>query len=112
MSPTKTTVIGDLCAALDALNKACNVRTKDSSKWCLRHDEAWANDHLFFGKLLPGLQERIKLYINYKAHHAALNAFPERTICQNVKSIMSCLSLDVVRAWNKSLISKYQLLNR
>ncbi|KAF7366312.1 FAD-binding-3 domain-containing protein [Mycena sanguinolenta] len=85
----------DLCAALDASGRACNAKTKEDSRWCPHHDE-----------------ERIKLYINYKAHHTALNAFPEHSICHSVGAIKGCTSLETIRAWNKTLLQKYQLLNR
>ncbi|KAJ7677602.1 hypothetical protein B0H17DRAFT_1139485 [Mycena rosella] len=85
----------DLCAALDASGRACNARTKDASQWCPRHDE-----------------ERIKLYVNYKAHHSALDAFPDHSICHSPGAIKGCTSLETVRAWNKALLTKYQLLNR
>ncbi|KAJ7737358.1 hypothetical protein B0H16DRAFT_1379655 [Mycena metata] len=85
----------DLCAALDASGRLCNAKTKEASRWCPRHDE-----------------ERIKLYINYKAHHTALDAFPEHSICHSPGAIKGCTSLETVRAWNKALITKYQLLNR
>ncbi|KAJ7481883.1 hypothetical protein FB451DRAFT_1350765 [Mycena latifolia] len=85
----------DLCAALDASGNACNARTKEDSRWCPRHDE-----------------ERIKLYVNYKAHHSALDAFPEHSICHSTGAIKGCTSLEAVRAWNKALLTKYQLLNR
>ncbi|KAJ6481929.1 hypothetical protein C8R45DRAFT_1003487 [Mycena sanguinolenta] len=85
----------DLCAALDASGRACNAKTKEDSKWCPRHDE-----------------ERIKLYINYKAHHTALDAFPEHGICHSVGAIKGCTSLETIRVWNKTLLQKYQLLNR
>ncbi|KAJ6624702.1 hypothetical protein B0H10DRAFT_715431 [Mycena sp. CBHHK59/15] len=85
----------DLCAALDASGKACNAKTKEASRWCPRHDE-----------------ERIQLYINYKAHHSALDAFPEHSICHSVGAIKGCVSLETIRSWNKALITKYQLLNR
>lgn len=63
--------------------------------WCPRHNE-----------------ERVKLYVNYKAHHAALDAFPEDSICGDIDEVMRCHSLDVLQAWNKALLSKYQLLTR
>ncbi|KAF7342164.1 FAD-binding-3 domain-containing protein [Mycena venus] len=85
----------DLCAALDASGRLCNAKTKEDSRWCPRHDE-----------------ERIKLYINYKAHHTALNAFPEHSICHSAGAIKGCTSLETIRAWNKALLTKYQLLNR
>ncbi|KAJ7616364.1 hypothetical protein DFH06DRAFT_1239171 [Mycena polygramma] len=85
----------DLCAALDASGKLCNAKTKEASRWCPRHDE-----------------ERIKLYINYKAHHTALDAFPEDSLCPSGGAIRRCASLETVRAWNKALLTKYQLLNR
>ncbi|KAJ6467209.1 hypothetical protein C8R47DRAFT_1152960 [Mycena vitilis] len=85
----------DLCAALDASGKLCNGKTKEASRWCPRHDE-----------------ERIKLYINYKAHHTALDAFPEDSLCPSGGAIRRCASLETVRAWNKALLTKYQLLNR
>ncbi|KAJ6562421.1 hypothetical protein B0H19DRAFT_1259997 [Mycena capillaripes] len=93
--PSSTDEFADLCAALDASGKLCNAKTKEDSRWCPRHDE-----------------ERIKLYINYKAHHTALDAFPEDCICRSAGQIRGCTSLDAVRAWNKALITKYQLLNR
>ncbi|KAJ7476594.1 hypothetical protein FB451DRAFT_1396841 [Mycena latifolia] len=83
-----------LCAALDASGKACNAITEDS-RWCSRHD-----------------QERIKLYVNYKKYHSALDAFREHSICQSIEEIKGSTSLETVRAWNKSLLSKYHLLNR
>ncbi|KAJ7815414.1 hypothetical protein B0H14DRAFT_2847550 [Mycena olivaceomarginata] len=85
----------DLCAALDASGRLCNAKTKETSRWCPRHDE-----------------ERIKLYINYKAHHTALDAFPEHSICHNAGAIKRCTSLDAIRAWNKALLTKFRLLNR
>ncbi|KAJ7628768.1 hypothetical protein FB45DRAFT_43980 [Roridomyces roridus] len=85
----------DMCAALDASGRACGGKTKEASKWCPRHDE-----------------ERIKLYINYKAHHSALDAFPEHSICHSAGAIGGCASLETVRAWNKALLTKYQLLSR
>lgn len=85
----------DTCAALDASGRLCNALTKEGGRWCPRHDK-----------------QRIKLYVNYKAYHAALDAFPERSICHTHGAIQGCTSLEKVRAWNKALLTKYGLLNR
>ncbi|KAJ7216361.1 hypothetical protein GGX14DRAFT_604450 [Mycena pura] len=84
-----------LCAALDALGIECNAKTKDASRWCPRHNE-----------------ERIKLYINYKAQHSALDAIPEKNLCRSVGAVKACTSLETVKTWNKTLMAKYQILNR
>ncbi|KAK7042185.1 FAD-binding-3 domain-containing protein [Favolaschia claudopus] len=97
-SPSKTPAVdefADLCAALDASGRLCNAKTKEASRWCPRHDE-----------------ERIKLYINYKAHHSVLDAFPDDSICHSVGAIKGCTSVETIRTWNKALLTKYKLLNR
>ncbi|KAJ7236856.1 hypothetical protein B0H12DRAFT_1139714 [Mycena haematopus] len=95
VSPPSMDEFSDLCAALNASGKPCNAKTKADSRWCPRHDE-----------------ERIKLYINYKAHHTALDAFPEHSICHSVGAIKGCASLETIKVWNKTLLLKYRLLNR
>jgi hypothetical protein len=96
-SPTKirksTTAVR--CAALDASGVVCNIPAKPGTMWCPRHNE-----------------ERVKLYVNYKAHHAALDAFSEDSICGDVNEVKLCDSLDLLQARNKALLSKYQLLTR
>lgn len=101
-----------LCTALDASKKACNLRTKEGSLFCPRHDEASLPLHLSCSSAHAPFQERKKLYLNYKAHHTQLDSFPEESICRNPRSIRCCLSLDEAKAWNKALTRKYQLLNR
>ncbi|KAJ6525198.1 hypothetical protein B0H19DRAFT_1199411 [Mycena capillaripes] len=85
----------DLCTALDAFGSRCNATPKNTSQYCPRHNA-----------------ERIKLYINYKIHHSSLDKFPEDSICHSAAEINGCRSLKTVRAWNKSLVVKYRLLNR
>jgi hypothetical protein len=94
-SPTKAHTTTAKCAALDASSIACNVPTKAGMMWCPRHNE-----------------ERVKLYVNYKKHHTALDAFPEDGVCRDDVEVMNCSSLDVLHEWNKALIAKYQLLTR
>ncbi|KAF8145949.1 hypothetical protein K438DRAFT_2028485 [Mycena galopus ATCC 62051] len=60
----------DSDSALLWMPQPCNAKTKEDSKWCPRHDE-----------------ERIKLYINHKAHHTALDAFSEHSICHGAGAI-------------------------
>lgn len=87
--------MSDSCLAVDSLYQACNIRTKEGSKWCLRHD-----------------QERKKLYAGYKAHHAALDTFPHEYLCRNIKNVKGCASYDTMKAWSQALQCKYRLLNR
>jgi len=49
----------------------------------------------------------MKLCINYKKHHTALDAFPEGEVCRDNDDVMSCSSLDMLHQWNKALINKY-----
>ena len=83
------------CAALDASRILCNLPNQQGTMWCPRHNE-----------------ERVKLYVNYKKHHAALDAFPEDKIYRANNEVMSCSSLDVLCDWNQALMAKYQLLTR
>jgi hypothetical protein len=93
-SPTKSNTIGR-CAALDASKTVCNNPTKQGMMWCPRHNE-----------------ERVKLYVNYKKHHTALDTFPEDGVCRDEEEVMGCCSLDILQEWNKILIAKYRLLTR
>jgi hypothetical protein len=95
-SPTKpkTTSPGK-CAALDASGTVCNIPTKPGMLWCPRHNE-----------------ERVKLYVNYKKHHTALDALPEDDVCCDDDEVMTCSSLDVLSDWNTALMTRYQLLTR
>nr|GAT57115.1 predicted protein [Mycena chlorophos] len=82
-----------LCAAINSYGDACNAPTKNDSRWCPRHDE-----------------KRVKLYVNYKAHHATLQAIPDLSL--TVGMIKKCACLETVRGWNKLLMTKFCLLNR
>ena len=57
-------------------------------------------------------QERIKLYLGYKAHHAVLDTFPENTICTSKKAVRDCKSYEMVKGWGNALRKKYVLLTR
>lgn len=94
--PTKShDAVGGKCAALDASRIVCNLSTQRDMMWCPRHNE-----------------ERVKLYVNYKKYHNALDAFPENTVCRDNDEVMNCCCLDVLVEWNKALLGKYQLLTR
>ncbi|KIJ63578.1 hypothetical protein HYDPIDRAFT_29372 [Hydnomerulius pinastri MD-312] len=69
--------------------------TADGALWCPRHNE-----------------ERHKLYTNYKAHHALLNAYPDNPACHDIVNIMACSTFTLLREWNTYLRGKYNLLTR
>ncbi|KAH0831204.1 hypothetical protein J3R83DRAFT_13783 [Lanmaoa asiatica] len=83
------------CAALDAAGIGCLLPPGDGVLWCHRHNE-----------------ERLKLYMNYKAHHTLLKAYPDIPACRDVVTIMACDSLSLLREWNAHLRCKYNLLTR
>ncbi|KIM42093.1 hypothetical protein M413DRAFT_444562 [Hebeloma cylindrosporum] len=83
------------CSAVDPFRKACRETPKEGSEWCPRHN-----------------QERIKLYLGYKAHHAVLNTFPENTICTDGRAVRECKSYETVKGWGNALRRKYILLTR
>jgi hypothetical protein len=93
-SPTRSKTTAK-CAALDASGTVCNIPTKPGMSWCSRHNE-----------------ERVKLYVNYKKYHTALDAFPEDGICRDDDQVLTCCSLDVLNDWNRVLMAQYQLLTR
>ena len=95
-SPTKPqTTSSGKCAAQDASGTVCNIPIKPGMLWCPRHNE-----------------ERVKLYVNYKKHHTALDALPEDDVCRDDDQVMTCSSLDVLSDWNTALMTRYQLLTR
>jgi hypothetical protein len=112
--PPTVSAEADLCAALDAFGNRCNARTKNTSRYCPHHNAVSRIQDVLSAVLMVGLciQERIKLYVNYKIHHSSLDKFPEHSICHSAAEINGCTSLKTVRAWNKALVVKYRLLNR
>jgi hypothetical protein len=104
----------NLCAALDAFGNRCNARTEGTPRYCPHHNAVSGIQDDLSAVLTIGLciQERIKLYVNYKIHHSSLDKFPEDSICHSAAEINGCTSLKTVRAWNKALVVKYRLLNR
>ncbi|KAG0703558.1 hypothetical protein DFH29DRAFT_1068537 [Suillus ampliporus] len=85
----------DTCAALYSAGIQCSVPTVDGALWCPRHNE-----------------ERLKLYTNYKAHHALLDAFVDNPACNDFMTILACAALPLLKEWNDSLRLKYNLLSR
>ncbi|TFY75614.1 hypothetical protein EWM64_g8399, partial [Hericium alpestre] len=73
----------------------CRRATLDGHPWCKRHNE-----------------ERIKLYVGYKARQKKLEQFDERRICSNTATIRACKSLEQLRAWYDGLKDKLVLYNR
>ncbi|KAJ7174156.1 hypothetical protein C8R43DRAFT_1205290 [Mycena crocata] len=83
----------ELCSA--TINTTvCNARTVGGINWCYQHNE-----------------ERIKLYLNYKHWHAALESGADTVVC-DLADIAACSSMKTVREWNGILRSRYGLLNR
>ncbi|KAG2058133.1 hypothetical protein BDR06DRAFT_1018757 [Suillus hirtellus] len=69
--------------------------TVDGPLWCPRHNE-----------------ERLKLYANYKAHHALLDTLVDNPACSDVTTILGCTALPLLKEWNDCLRLKYNLLTR
>ncbi|KAH7912876.1 hypothetical protein BJ138DRAFT_1147377 [Hygrophoropsis aurantiaca] len=85
----------DACIALCSIGRSCSLPTKESTPWCPQHNE-----------------ERIKLYANYKSHHAHLNRLVDDPATSDLAVIRTCTSLSLLREWNDSLWIKYNLLTR
>ena len=68
---------------------------------------------LFLCKLFfISIQERMKLYLNYKTHHNSLRKIDQTTACTTAPRVRVCASLDRLRAWHGSLMCKYRLITR
>ncbi|OJA18282.1 hypothetical protein AZE42_05879 [Rhizopogon vesiculosus] len=85
----------ETCVALDFSGTECGLPTVDDALWCPRHNE-----------------ERLKLYTNYKAHHALLDAVVDNAACNDAVAIMACTALLPLKEWNDCLRVKYNLLTR
>ncbi|KAJ7771058.1 hypothetical protein DFH07DRAFT_804709 [Mycena maculata] len=80
------------CAAtVDRHATKCNSCPAPGMEWCPRHNE-----------------ERIKLYLNYKRWHVALEAGQD----MKIGDIKACSSMKTIRDWNERVRSRYGLVDR